>query len=46
MSVGMYGGGSDSESNGNTIMWNEARDEKAYSYSTLSEGDGSWYTIR
>ena len=46
MSVGMYGGGSDSASNGNTIMWNEARDEKAYSYRTLSEGDGSWYSIR
>lgn len=46
MSVGMYGGGNDSDSKGFTDMWNAARDQKAYSYRTLTNGDGSWYSIR
>lgn len=46
MSVGMYGGGSDNDSKGNTEMWNAARTERAYSYRTLTQGDGSWYSIR
>lgn len=46
MSVGMYGGGNDNDSKGNTVMWNAARDAMAYSYRTLMEGDGSWYSIR
>ena len=46
MSVGMYGGGNDNDSKGNTDMWNAERDAKAYSYRTLTEGDGSWYSIR
>lgn len=46
MSVGMYGGGSDNDSESNTNMWNATRDEKAYSYRTLTIGDGSWYSIR
>lgn len=46
MSVGMYGGGNDNDSKGNTEMWNAARNVQAYSYRTLTEGDGSWYSIR
>ncbi len=46
MSIGMYGGGNDNDSKGNTEMWNEARDNKAYSYLTSTMGDGSWYSIR
>lgn len=46
MSIGMYGGGNDNDSEGNTEMWNEARDKKAYSYRTSTTGDGSWYSIR
>lgn len=46
MSVGMYGGGNDNDSKGNTVMWNALRDKEAYSYRTLTEGDGSWYSIR
>lgn len=46
MSVGMYGGGNDNDSKGNTEMWNAARDARAYSYRTLTQGDGSWYSIR
>lgn len=46
MSVGMYGGGNDNEWSGNTEMWNDKRDVKAYSYRTQTLGDGSWYSIR
>lgn len=46
MSVGMYGGGNSNDSKGNTDMWNAARDAKAYSYRSLTTGDGSWYSIR
>lgn len=46
MSIGMYGGGNDNDSEGNTEMWNETRDKKAYSYRTSTTGDGSWYSIR
>lgn len=46
MSIGMYGGGNDNDSEGNTEMWNEVRDKKAYSYRTSTTGDGSWYSIR
>lgn len=46
MSVGMYGGGNSNDSKGNTVMWNAARDKQAYSYRSLTNGDGSWYSIR
>ncbi|ADV42440.1 outer membrane beta-barrel family protein [Bacteroides helcogenes] len=46
MSVGMYGGGSSNDSEGGIAMWNAARDTKAYSYRSLTEGDGSWYSVR
>lgn len=46
MSIGMYGGGNDNDSKGNTEMWNAARDETAYSYRTLTDGESSWYSIR
>ena len=46
MSVGMYGGGNSNDSWGNTVMWNNAYDKQAYSYRTLVNGDGSWYSIR
>lgn len=46
MSVGMYGGGNDNDSWGTTEMWNAAHDKTAYSYNSVSKGDGSWYSIR
>ena len=46
MSIGMYGGGNDNDAEGNTEMWNAAHDKTAYSYRTLTQGDGSWYSIR
>lgn len=46
LSVGMYGGGSDNESQGSTEMWNGLHDKKAYSYRNRSTTDGSWYSIR
>lgn len=46
MSVGMYGGGNSNDSEGNTEMWNKAHDKTAYSYRSLTNGDGSWYSIR
>ncbi len=46
MSVGMYGGGSSNDSKGNTVMWNDTHNKQAYSYHSLMNGDGSWYSIR
>lgn len=46
MSVGMYGGGNSNDSEGYTTMLNAERDKTAYSYRSLIDGEGSWYSIR
>ncbi|WP_291529777.1 outer membrane beta-barrel family protein [Bacteroides sp. UBA939] len=46
MSVGMYGGGNDNESESKTDMWDATYDTRAYGYRSLMEGSGSWYSIR
>ena len=45
-SFGMYGGANDNKSDGLTTMWNAQRDRLAYQYRSLSDGDGSWYSMR
>ena len=45
-SFGMYGGANDNKSDGLTTMWNAQRDRFAYQYRSLSDGDGSWYSMR
>ena len=42
----MYGGANDNKSDGLTTMWNAQRDRLAYQYRSLSDGDGSWYSMR
>ena len=45
-SFGMYGGSNDNNSDGLTTMWNANRDVLAYQYGSLSDGSGSWYSMR
>ena len=40
------GGANDNKSDGLTTMWNAQRDRLAYQYRSLSDGDGSWYSMR
>ena len=42
----MYGGSNDNNSDGLTTMWNANRDVLAYQYGSLSDGSGSWYSMR
>lgn len=45
MSVGMYGGGNNS--NGQSDVWQEdALEQTIYSYTSLNHGKSSWYSIR
>lgn len=46
VAFGMYGGSFNSKSNGETTMYNAARDLVAYGYNTHGKGDNSWYSIR
>lgn len=45
LAVGMYGGSNENSGSGFTGMYGANRENVAYSYRSLSDGDGSWYSV-